>query len=70
MLSDEDLDFTHWNDDIYLRYLDNRAALNALIDSISLNELEKAPFRKRRALIERSIEQYRHKLNATAAQRT
>jgi len=67
-MDNEDLDATHWDDNTYLKYLDEREALKKNINLIHRNVFETTSDRHRLYLLERSIEKYRQILVATQAQ--
>jgi F0F1-type ATP synthase delta subunit len=67
-MDNEDLDATHWDDNTYLKYLDEREALKKKVNTIHRNVLETTFDRRRLNLIERSIENYKQILVATQAQ--
>ena len=54
----EDLDPERWDSKTYLEYNTERKRLVKLIESISLNELQKREHRNRHILVEKAVKKY------------
>lgn len=67
-MDNEDLDPSHWDDQKYLQYLDEREELTKKVNSIHRNVLDTTSDRHRLYILVRSIEIYRKHLNTTEAQ--